>query len=72
MLWGTEGDLWDDGWADAPPQMGNGARQIRVTKHFMDLRGMLPSLPTKKTVMANLVILVVFWLLWSSLGGPLG
>ena len=38
----------------------------------MDLRGMLPSLPTKKTAKANLVILVVFWLLWGSVGGPWG
>ena len=38
----------------------------------MDLRGMLPALFKKKTVKANLVVLVVFWFLLGSVGGPLG
>ena len=38
----------------------------------MDLRGMLPSLPTKEIVKANLVIFVVFWLLRGYVEGPWG
>ena len=57
---------------DAPCQAGDGVRQIGKPEHFMDLQGMLPSLPAKKTIKANVVILVVFWLLWGSVGGPLG
>ena len=38
----------------------------------MVLRGLYPSLPTKKTAKPNMVILVVFWSLWGFEGGPWG
>ena len=49
------------GWiVDLPPQKDDGIRQIRKTEHLMVLRGLFPSLPTKKTAKPNLVISVVF------------
>ena len=45
---------------EAPPQEGEAIGQIRKTYNLMALRGLLPSLPTKKTAEPKLVISVVF------------
>ena len=57
---------------DAPPQEGDGVGQIIKTEHLMVLRGLFPSLPTKKTAKPNLVILVTFLVALRVWRGPLG
>ena len=44
---------------DAPPQEGDGVGQIKKTEHLQVLRGLFPSLPTKKTAKPNLVTFLV-------------
>ena len=44
---------------EAPPQEGDGVGQIRKTIHLIVIRGLFPSLPTKKMAKPNLVISVV-------------
>ena len=49
---------------DAPPQEGDVVGQVRETYLLKGLRGLLPSLPTKKMAEPNLVTLVVFLATW--------
>ena len=52
--------------------MADGVRQIGKTEHFMVLRGLFPSSLIKKIGKPNLVIKVVFLVLWGSEGEQLG
>ena len=49
---------------DVPPKDSDGVGKIAKPYHLMVLRGLFPSLPTKKMAKPNLVLVVVFLVAW--------